>query len=181
MEGDSLTLRRPTEIQRSHEIEWRFGLSRTRINKTAEDNILPIFRNRVQIERQTGDLTITNITNEHTEVYELSDDVGNMVFKFIVTIYGEYYRCKQYLILYLHNTPVTYCQLQIIIEFLNFLLSSSCACSCHHQIFFSVFIIIIIIIIIRVQKSAAVFSLECGSCDSLLAQRKQFIVQHQCD
>ncbi len=104
MEGDSLTLRRPTEIQRSHEIEWRFGLSRTRINKTAEENILPIFRDRVQIERQTGDLTITNITNEHTEVYELSDDVGNMVFKFIVTIYGEYYRCKQYLILYLHNT-----------------------------------------------------------------------------
>ncbi len=26
----------------------------------------------------------------------------------------------------------------------------------------------------------AVFSGECGSCDSLLVQRKQFIVQHQC-
>ncbi len=117
MEGNSLTLRRPTEIQRDREIEWRFGLSRTRINKTAEDNILPIFRDRVQIERQTGDLTITNITNEHTEVYELSEDVGNMVFKFIVTVYGEYYRCKQYLILYLRNTPVTYGQLLLILGF----------------------------------------------------------------
>ncbi len=39
----------------------------------------------------------------------------------------------------------------------------------HHQRLFRMFILFIV-----------VFSGECGSCDSLLVQRKQFIVQHQC-
>ncbi|KAL0161006.1 hypothetical protein M9458_044731 [Cirrhinus mrigala] len=125
MEGESLTLPTGlTEIQSDH--EWRFGLSRTLINKKVEGNILPIFRDRVQFNGQTGDLTITNITNKHTGVYELD----------------------------LEKTDIKF------------------------NILSSVFIIIIIIIIICLQKCAAVFSTECESCDSLLVQRKQFIVQH---
>ncbi len=52
---------------------------------------ITIFRDRLQIERQTGDLTITNITNEHTGVYELSIDLGRTELrkKFIVAVYGE--------------------------------------------------------------------------------------------
>ncbi|KAI2642979.1 CD48 antigen [Labeo rohita] len=87
MEGESLTLSTGlTKIQSDH--EWRFGLNRTLINKKVEGNILQIFRDRVQINGQTGDLTITNITNEHTGVYELSDDLGKMDIKFTVTVYA---------------------------------------------------------------------------------------------
>ncbi len=96
MEGGSFTLRTGfTEMQGDHEIEWRFGSSRTRITRIEEGNIftedITIFRDRVQIERQTGDLTITNITNEHTGVYELSIDLGQTELqkKLIVTVYGE--------------------------------------------------------------------------------------------
>ncbi|KAK2906713.1 hypothetical protein Q8A67_005698 [Cirrhinus molitorella] len=87
MEGGSFTLRTGfTEIQHDHEIEWRFGLSRTLI----KGNLLPIFRDRLHIQRQTGDLTITDITNEHTGVYELSIDFGlrELQKKFIVTVYA---------------------------------------------------------------------------------------------
>ncbi|XP_050951545.1 CD48 antigen-like isoform X2 [Labeo rohita] len=91
MEGGSFTLHTGfTEIQHDHEIEWRFGSSRTLINTAGKRNLLPKFKDRVQIQRQTGDLTITNITNEHTGVYELSIDFGQRELqkKFIVTVYA---------------------------------------------------------------------------------------------
>ncbi|XP_026120022.1 CD48 antigen-like [Carassius auratus] len=47
-----------------------------------------VFRDRLLLDRQTGDLTITNINNEHTGVYELNDNVANKVLKFIVTVYA---------------------------------------------------------------------------------------------
>ncbi len=96
MEGGSFTLHTGfTETQGDHEIEWRFGSSRTRLIKMMAGNIctddITIFRDRLQIERQTGDLTITNITNEHTGVYELSIDLGRTELqkKIIVAVYGE--------------------------------------------------------------------------------------------
>ncbi len=98
MEGGSFTLRTGlTEIQSNHMVEWRrrFGSSRTRLIKIEAGDIftddITIFRDRLLIERQTGDLTITNITNEHTGVYELSIDLGQTELsnKFIVTVYGE--------------------------------------------------------------------------------------------
>ncbi|XP_058616668.1 uncharacterized protein LOC131530420 isoform X3 [Onychostoma macrolepis] len=95
MEGGSFTLRTGfTEMQGDHEIEWRFGSNRTRIIKIQAGNIftddITIFRDRVLIERQTGDLAVTNITNEHTGVYELSIDLGlrELQKKIIVTVYA---------------------------------------------------------------------------------------------
>uniref|UniRef100_A0A9J8AH22 Ig-like domain-containing protein n=1 Tax=Cyprinus carpio carpio TaxID=630221 RepID=A0A9J8AH22_CYPCA len=92
-EGDSFTLRTGfTERQDDLDIEWRFGLSRTLLIKIKSGNIITssdtIFRDRLLLDRQTGDLTITNIKNEHTGAYELSDDVLNKVLKFIVTVYA---------------------------------------------------------------------------------------------
>ncbi|XP_058616654.1 CD48 antigen-like isoform X2 [Onychostoma macrolepis] len=82
MEGGSFTLRTGlTEIQREDEIEWRFGSSRTRISRIASGNITTYndekFRDRLQLERHTGDLTVTNITNEHNGVYQLSIIIRN--------------------------------------------------------------------------------------------------------
>ncbi|KAL0161303.1 hypothetical protein M9458_045062, partial [Cirrhinus mrigala] len=48
----------------------------------------------------------------------------------------------------------------------------SSACSCHHQYLFNFFFFI------TAELFVVVFSGECESCDSLLVQRKQFIVQH---
>ncbi len=106
MEGGYFTLRTGlTEVQRNHTVEWRrhFGSSRTRLTRIEAGNIITeditIFKDRVQIERQTGDLTITDITNEHTGVYELSIDLVRTELrkKYIVTVYGEwkaYYTCN---------------------------------------------------------------------------------------
>ncbi|XP_016314645.1 uncharacterized protein LOC107667486 [Sinocyclocheilus anshuiensis] len=95
MEGDSFTLRTGlTEIQRDDELEWRFGSSRTRLTRIAAGNITTYndekFRDRLQLERQTGDLTVTNITNEHTGVYQLSIVIRNKksTKRFAVTVYA---------------------------------------------------------------------------------------------
>ncbi|KAI2650631.1 CD48 antigen [Labeo rohita] len=95
MEGDSFTLRTGlTEIQKEDEIEWRFGLSRTRITRIASGNITTYndekFRDRLRLEKQTGDLTVTNITNEHNGVYQLSIIIKNKksTKRFTVNVYA---------------------------------------------------------------------------------------------
>ncbi|XP_073721361.1 T-lymphocyte surface antigen Ly-9-like [Misgurnus anguillicaudatus] len=82
MEGDSLTLQTHiTEIQRDDRILWKFGPQETRIAEiNKEDNIISIngdvldgrFRDRLQLNNQTGDLIITNITTQHTGVYQIN-------------------------------------------------------------------------------------------------------------
>lgn len=89
MEGGSFTLRPGfTEIQRDHELEWRFGSSRTRISKIEAGNIftddITIFRDRLLIERQTGDLTITNIKTTDAGDYEVSNSINT--FKKTLTV-----------------------------------------------------------------------------------------------
>ncbi|XP_059425121.1 CD48 antigen-like isoform X1 [Carassius carassius] len=92
MEGGSFTLRTGfTERQGNQYIEWRFGSSRTLLTRIKSGNITStsntVFKDRLQLDRQTGDLTLTNINNEHTGVYELNDD-ANKDLKFIVTVYA---------------------------------------------------------------------------------------------
>ncbi|ROL49283.1 hypothetical protein DPX16_4334 [Anabarilius grahami] len=75
MEGGSFTLlTNLTEIQSDDEFEWRFGPSRTFISSIVKGSITygddERFRGRLQLERQTGDLTITDVSNEHSGVYE---------------------------------------------------------------------------------------------------------------
>ncbi|XP_059425124.1 uncharacterized protein LOC132159578 [Carassius carassius] len=95
MEGESFTLRTGfTERQGDQDIDWRFGSSRTLLTRIKSGNIITsshtVFRDRLQLDRQTGDLTITDINNEHTGVYELSIDLGQTELqkKIIVTVYA---------------------------------------------------------------------------------------------
>ncbi|XP_056109089.1 uncharacterized protein LOC130086893 [Rhinichthys klamathensis goyatoka] len=62
IEGDSVTLHTAvTEIQRDDEIEWR--LNGYRIAKISDDSVRTegAFRDRLQLDNQTGDIKITNI------------------------------------------------------------------------------------------------------------------------
>nr|XP_055072954.1 uncharacterized protein LOC129452894 isoform X2 [Misgurnus anguillicaudatus] len=76
MEGDSVTLHN-TKIQRDYLIEWRFGDVIAKINGGANkisinDDVLDgRFRDRLQVNKQTGDLTITDITTQHSGDYQL--------------------------------------------------------------------------------------------------------------
>ncbi|XP_073669718.1 SLAM family member 5-like [Paramisgurnus dabryanus] len=82
MEGDSLTLySNITDIPRDDHIQWRFGPQKTpiaKINKAANkapiyDDVLDgRFRDRLQVNNQTGDLIITNITTQHTGLYKIT-------------------------------------------------------------------------------------------------------------
>lgn len=90
MAGDSFTLRTgPTESDA--EIEWWFGLNRILITTIAKGKIKYVderFRESLQVERQTGDLIFTNVSDKHNGDYELNiNDVP--IIKFRVTVYGE--------------------------------------------------------------------------------------------
>ncbi|XP_051978023.1 SLAM family member 5-like [Xyrauchen texanus] len=80
MEGDSVTLHTDlTEIQDKDEINWRIrpenirvARIKTKIFNTYENVLGGRFRGRLQLNHQTGDLTITDITTEHTGLYQLN-------------------------------------------------------------------------------------------------------------
>ncbi|XP_043078853.1 uncharacterized protein LOC122327503 isoform X3 [Puntigrus tetrazona] len=95
MEGESFALRTGlTEIQSDDEIEWRFGSSRTRLTRIAAGNITTFddkkFRDRLRIEGQTGDLTVTKVSKEHNGVYQLSIIIRNKksTKRFTVNVYA---------------------------------------------------------------------------------------------
>ncbi|XP_073717701.1 uncharacterized protein [Misgurnus anguillicaudatus] len=81
MEGDSVTLHTHlTEIQTNDFLDWRFGGNEKRIAQiNREANLILVyaevldgrFRDRLKLNDHTGDLTITNITTQHTGDYKL--------------------------------------------------------------------------------------------------------------
>ncbi|XP_050950278.1 CD48 antigen-like [Labeo rohita] len=78
MEGDSVTLQTDlTEIKRDDLITWTFGTENTRIAQInglinmVYDGPNGIFRDRLKLDHQTGSLTITNITTEHSGLYSV--------------------------------------------------------------------------------------------------------------
>uniref|UniRef100_A0A8C1MZ45 Ig-like domain-containing protein n=1 Tax=Cyprinus carpio TaxID=7962 RepID=A0A8C1MZ45_CYPCA len=97
LEGDSVTLHSGvTEIMDDDLIQWRFGSENTLIAKinvmvgriTVYDDVLDErFRDRLKVDHQTGSLIITNITPEHTGLYQLQ--INSVSKNFTLTVYGE--------------------------------------------------------------------------------------------
>ncbi len=99
MEGDSVTLHTDlTEIHEDDDITWTFGVEKDLIVKIrTEKKILFVFdgpdgrfRDRLKLDKQTGSLTITNITTEHAGLYDLEIIGVKWSSKtFSVSVYGE--------------------------------------------------------------------------------------------
>ncbi len=97
-EGDNVTLNTDvTEVQRDDLILWMFNInnSDTRIAEIHRKNIYiddstVIFGDRLQIDSQTGSLTIRNIRTEHSGLYKLTIIKAAVTYKiFSVAVYGN--------------------------------------------------------------------------------------------
>ncbi|XP_056615019.1 uncharacterized protein LOC130430093 isoform X2 [Triplophysa dalaica] len=86
MEGDSVTLHtNVTDIQTSDVIRWRFGEGESRdllvdIDKNCISYNGP-FKDRLQTDIQTGDLTITNMRIKHSGPYEVQISRAGTIYK----------------------------------------------------------------------------------------------------
>nr|CAM73225.1 unnamed protein product [Danio rerio] len=74
--GASETLKPDTEIQRDDEIQWLFGNKNDLIAKmtgVTREIIYPDerFKDRLELDKKTGSLTINNITFKHTGVFKM--------------------------------------------------------------------------------------------------------------
>ncbi|XP_039538653.1 SLAM family member 5-like isoform X3 [Pimephales promelas] len=100
MEGDSVTLNTGvTEIREDEDIMWTFGDKNSLIAKIKKnkqifstfDNVPDgRFRDRLKLDDQTGSLTITNTTTEHTGVYQvLISEAKSSSKLFNVSVYAR--------------------------------------------------------------------------------------------
>uniref|UniRef100_A0A8C1WNA2 Immunoglobulin domain-containing protein n=1 Tax=Cyprinus carpio TaxID=7962 RepID=A0A8C1WNA2_CYPCA len=97
-EGDSITLN-PRLTVIIDEIQWMFGNENTLIGRiewfngfTVYDDVLDgRFRNRLKLNKQTGSLTITNITTQHTGVYHLH--ISRQKTYFILSVFDSEHCC----------------------------------------------------------------------------------------
>ncbi|KAK7126552.1 hypothetical protein R3I94_017899 [Phoxinus phoxinus] len=96
-EGDSVTLN--SRLQRVEDLLWLFGPQEiviAQINKkkgvfrTHEDADRGRFRGRLELDYETGSLTITNTRTEHTGVYQLQIISKTVSYKtFTVSVYAR--------------------------------------------------------------------------------------------
>uniref|UniRef100_A0A8C1XBI1 Ig-like domain-containing protein n=1 Tax=Cyprinus carpio TaxID=7962 RepID=A0A8C1XBI1_CYPCA len=94
MEGDSVTLNTDVNVQRDDQILWMFKVNNsfTRIAEIHRQKIYigdstVAFRKRVQMDSQTGSMTIRNIRTEHSGLYKLQiikDEVTSKSFSVAV-------------------------------------------------------------------------------------------------
>ncbi|XP_043078730.1 uncharacterized protein LOC122327431 isoform X2 [Puntigrus tetrazona] len=97
-EGDSVTLNTDVKGLRDDQILWTFGPQDTRlaeIFKRDQMNLFFVsnegrFRDKLQLNNQTGNLTINNIRSEHTGLYKLTAIIsGKTSLKsFSVTVFA---------------------------------------------------------------------------------------------
>ncbi|XP_016116389.1 CD48 antigen-like [Sinocyclocheilus grahami] len=98
-EGDSVTLNtRLTEIQKADQILWKFGTNRSLIAQISReagisstyDGLDERFRDRLQLDHQTGSLNITNTSTTDSGLYEVSIKNSSSATKkiFTVTVYA---------------------------------------------------------------------------------------------
>ncbi|XP_077081808.1 uncharacterized protein LOC143735489 isoform X2 [Siphateles boraxobius] len=77
MEGDSVTLKPPAVILEDGPVEWWFGDDNiAKMNKAAglfstSEGDKVGFKGKLSLDKQTGSLTITNITTDHDGLYKL--------------------------------------------------------------------------------------------------------------
>uniref|UniRef100_A0A8C1RCT7 Ig-like domain-containing protein n=1 Tax=Cyprinus carpio TaxID=7962 RepID=A0A8C1RCT7_CYPCA len=99
MEGDSVTLN-ADDIEKDEEdhIQWKFGAEMSQIALINSKKQIFFtyndtdgrFRDRLKLDDQTGSLTITNITTEHTGLYELQITAVTLSSKtFSVSVYAR--------------------------------------------------------------------------------------------
>ncbi|XP_073669615.1 SLAM family member 5-like [Paramisgurnus dabryanus] len=98
MEGDSVTLDTESEIQRDDLIVWRFGPGNSliaRINGESKEISIYVdildgrFRDRLQVNDQTGDLIITNINTEDSGLYQIFISGKQKIsYRLNVTVYA---------------------------------------------------------------------------------------------
>uniref|UniRef100_A0A8C1LFR6 Ig-like domain-containing protein n=1 Tax=Cyprinus carpio TaxID=7962 RepID=A0A8C1LFR6_CYPCA len=97
MEGDSVTLHTDfTEIHEDDEIMWNFGAEKSLIAQINRASGIFFtfpdgrFRDRLKLDRQTGSLTIMNITTKHTGHYKLEIIAAQLSSKtFIVSVFAR--------------------------------------------------------------------------------------------
>ncbi|KAG1946378.1 T-cell surface antigen CD2-like [Pimephales promelas] len=100
MEGDSVTLHTDiTKIRKDDDILWKFGAEKSLIAKmnkkkqiftTYDDVPDGRFRDRLKLDNQTGSMTITHTTTEHTGVYTLEiTGVKKSSKTFSVSVYAR--------------------------------------------------------------------------------------------
>uniref|UniRef100_A0A8C1HR64 Immunoglobulin domain-containing protein n=1 Tax=Cyprinus carpio carpio TaxID=630221 RepID=A0A8C1HR64_CYPCA len=103
IEGNSvLLLMDVTEIQDDDNILWKFGADHILIAKINRDKQIfstfdvpdGRFRDRLKLDKQTGSLTITDITTQHAGHYQLQITGAKWSSKtFSVSVYDHLFKC----------------------------------------------------------------------------------------
>ncbi|XP_073699704.1 CD48 antigen-like [Garra rufa] len=96
MEGDSVTLNNDVKVQRDDLILWLFGPEDIRLAQIY-NQVINMFNSnvkfgyRLQMDSQTGSLTIRNIRTEHTGLYKLQifNKIKTSYKRFNVTVYAR--------------------------------------------------------------------------------------------
>uniref|UniRef100_A0A8C1V716 Ig-like domain-containing protein n=1 Tax=Cyprinus carpio TaxID=7962 RepID=A0A8C1V716_CYPCA len=99
VEGDSVHLHTyVTEIHENDDMQWKFGADHSLIAEisraagifSTSDVLDERFRDRLKLDKQTGSLTITNITTQHAGLYKLEISGVKLSSKtFSVSVYAR--------------------------------------------------------------------------------------------